>query len=50
MLNLLGVSDLDLQYAAFGSRRFWCVRCGAFFNLNPQREHLLPKTGLPEGY
>jgi hypothetical protein len=50
VLNLLDVSDLDLQYAAFGSKRFWCVRCGAFFNLNPQREQLLPKAGMPKGY
>ncbi len=42
---MYGVDTLEYQYWAYGSTHYWCARCGLHYNLNPQREHLLPIMG-----
>jgi hypothetical protein len=46
---LSGVEDEDLPFMAFGSKFYWCAKCGLAHKLHPLNEHLLPKAGMMAG-
>lgn len=45
ILELLGYEDFGFENMAYGSTRFWCYKCGCFYDLSPLKNHLLPKQG-----
>jgi hypothetical protein len=43
--NALGLDEVLLDHTAFGETIFWCVRCGNFYKLSPNRYDILPPFG-----
>jgi hypothetical protein len=43
--RIMGFDDVDLDHIAFGETSFWCVRCGNFYKLSPNRYDILPAHG-----
>jgi hypothetical protein len=42
---IMGLDSIDLDHIAFGETSFWCIKCGNFYILSPNRRHLLPAYG-----
>jgi len=43
--SIMGFNEVDLDHIAYGEKSFWCVKCGNFYNLSPNRYSLLPSFG-----
>lgn len=46
ILEQLGYEDFVFENIAYGSTRYWCYKCGCFYDLSPLKNHLLPKQGF----
>lgn len=44
-VQLMGLDNEELEHLAYGSTKYWCYKCGLYYDLSPQKEKLLPMKG-----
>lgn len=42
---IMGFDNVDIDHIALGQTSFWCSKCGNFYQLSPNRYHMLPEYG-----